>query len=107
MSKINTMLVPTLPGAKRAEIVLLSTNATEKNLNSLSGSFEKIFNGLQKSWEVNSTKAKEIVPRMPTEYRELFDLQQSINRCHLQTEIVTKVGDSVQSTLKKLQSQGG
>ena len=70
-------------------------------------SFEKTLNDLQKTWTANAAKTKELVPQIPAEYRPMFELQQSIYKCHLQTEIITKVGDSVQSTLKKLQNQGG
>jgi hypothetical protein len=67
---------------------------------------EKNLNALQQSWNATNVKANNLVPKLPEEYRNLFELQQSVYKCHLQTEIVTKIGDSVQSTLKKLQSQG-
>ena len=70
-------------------------------------SFEGTLTALQNTWSNNSIKSKELVPKIPTEYRPIFALQQSIYRCHLQTEIITKVGDGIQSTLKKLQNQGG
>ena len=73
----------------------------------LRASFEKVFNDLQGTWSINSSKATELIPKVPSEYRSLLELQQSIYKCHLQTEIITKVGDSVQASIKKLQSQGG
>ncbi len=78
-----------------------------KNINKIELSFEKTLSDLQKTWSTNTAKTKELVPKLPSEYRPLFELQQSIYKCHLQTEIITIVGDSVQSTLKKLQNQGG
>lgn len=81
-------------------------NSSQKS-SSIEISFEKTLTDLQKSWSANTAKSKELVPQIPSEYRPLFELQQSIYKCHLQTEIITKAGDSVQSTLKKLQNQGG
>lgn len=68
---------------------------------------ERSLNDLERTWKVTTAKANNLVPALPKEYQTLFELQKSVYQTHFQTEIVTKVGDSVQSTLKKLQSQGG
>jgi len=107
MGKINydVSTMPTLDSQSKLldNKVKVSTN---ENYN-IEKSFERTLTDLQNTWLNNTIKAKELVPKIPTEYRPIFELQQSIYRCHLQTEIITKVGDGIQSTLKKLQNQGG
>ncbi len=86
------------------------THTFQQSLDKAS-SIEKTFiNGisaLDQSFRSTEVKSAALVKNLPSEYKGLFELQLSVYKCNFQTEIVTKVGESVQGAIKKLQNQAG
>lgn len=69
----------------------------------------EIRSGLEKldaSWKQSYAQSAKMMSALPKEHKALFDAQVSVSRMHFQTELVTKIGDSVQGTMKRLQQQG-
>jgi hypothetical protein len=68
----------------------------------ISAGLEKLDN----SWKASFRTSRKMISSVPSQHRALFEAQISVSRVHFQTELVTKIGDSVQGTMKRLQQQG-
>lgn len=63
-------------------------------------------NKLEGSWNSSQNKSNNLVKSLPESYKPLFEAQVSVQRMHFQSEMLTKIADSVQGAVKRLQQQG-
>lgn len=80
-------------------------NKNRTNSHSTMGEFDRILTKLEKNMSLQSSQVTNMTSKVPEQFKAMLEIQKSIYSCHLQTEIVTKCGDAVGSTLKKLQNQ--
>ncbi len=73
---------------------------------SVAGAISSGLERLDGSWKASFQQSKKLISSLPAEYKPLFEAQVSVSRMHFQTEMITKIGDSVQGTMKRLQQQG-
>ncbi|HMO19084.1 MAG TPA: hypothetical protein PKA63_13580 [Oligoflexia bacterium] len=81
--------------------------ALEARRESLSDGLKQGLEQLESSWKTSYGQSFKLLQNLPVEFKPLLEMQMNMSKVHFQTELVTKVGDSVQSTLKRLQQQGG
>ena len=77
-----------------------SSNATFLNI------LENSVQNINKTWGQADSRAQNLIKSVPAEYRSVLETQILMSKCNYQTEIFTKIIDSVQSSIKKLQQQG-
>jgi hypothetical protein len=113
MSTIHRVQFGDVPGSSSSLKNNAPTGASFKEVlsakDSSSSLASAIRSGLERldgSWKASFQKSEKIVSALPKEYKPLFEAQVSVSRMHFQTEMITKIGDSVQGTMKKLQQQG-
>lgn len=85
--------------------VKASQNSSQNS--SIGETITKSLQHLEGVWTKSHGQSKKLVSSLPKEYQPFFEVQMSMSRIHFQTELVSKVGDSVQGTVKRLQQQGG
>ncbi len=62
--------------------------------------------GFVNRWEQTQKGTEKKINSLPKEARELFDLQLEVSRLGIQAQLVTKAGETLTSTVKRLQQMG-
>lgn len=66
---------------------------------------EAVLSDLEKNWIKAEKHSFALIKSVPDSYKTMLQAQILISNLGLQVELVTKVADGVQSTIKKLQQQ--
>ncbi len=69
-------------------------------------SFGEILNNFAASWEKAQRESEAKIKKMPSDYRPLLELQMTVHRLNLSSELVSRAGEAASSTVKKLQQMG-
>ena len=65
-----------------------------------------IFDQLAESWKITEARVGTELAKAPASIRGLIKLQLSVHALHLQSEILSRVGESVSNTVKRVQQMG-
>jgi hypothetical protein len=74
-----------------------------KNSIQTQGSWVGVLNDYAVRWDRVSAKALQSARDLPQRSRSLIELQMVTNQLHAETEIVSRVGETAASTVKRLQ----
>ena len=69
-------------------------------------SFGEILNNFAASWEKAQRESEAKIKKLPSDYRPLLELQMTVHRLNLSSELVSRAGEAASSTVKKLQQMG-
>jgi hypothetical protein len=116
MASISRVQIPgeQVPGAFKGDSSKLTTGPSFKQVlesreasgESMGSFIKNTLEKLEGNWQKSFQDSRKLLSSVPQGYRPLFEAQVSVARVHFQTEIVSKIGDSVQGTVKRLQQQG-
>lgn len=62
---------------------------------------------LSNQWNKTNNDASLMVPSMPKQMRELFELQATVNHLQFQVNTASRIGDTAANSIKRLQQAQG
>ncbi len=86
---------------------LLQHNANTIRPESISGPLPSLFKNTLEKFVSNERAVTTAIPKLPSEFKGLMELQRSCSALQLQVECASRIADSVSSSIKKIQQLGG
>jgi thiaminase len=57
-------------------------------------------------WNIANQSSIEMISKVSPEYKSYIELQLSVNKLNLQTQLLTKAGETVSNSIKRVQQMG-
>lgn len=95
-------VVPELSQSKVTQENQLDKTRTEESI-----SFKEVLSQFDADWKKSDASVSQAIGGMSKEVRKLFEVQRLVSKLTLQTDLLTKAGESVSQTLKKIQQMNG
>lgn len=70
-------------------------------------SFKQAIDKMEASWMSVQNKSDRMISSLPAGVRPLLEMQLSINDLSLKAQMITRAGEAVASTMRKIQQFGG
>ena len=82
-------------------------NTTPSLIQSPVGKTRGVFKSFLDGFVANEKAISKALPKVPGEFKDLFDLQRSCSALQLQVECASRLADSLTGSIKKIQQLGG
>ena len=102
LTTINPALDPTKGAMPSPDAGLPSASGASFS-DMLKGEIQQISN----QWNKTNNDASLLVPSMPKQMRELFELQTTVNHLQFQVNTASRIGDTAANSIKRLQQAQG
>ena len=86
--------------------VVNQPDAVSGPIEKIEGQLQNSFQDFMESWDSSEKKVEQNVKKVGKDFQELFNLQLEVHKLSLKTHLVSRVGDAVSSTIRRVQQMG-